>query len=416
MKGTRDRQRTIWMLNHYAAAGLQAGGNRHIDLAKALLPHDWRTEIFTCSFDHVSREYIVPTSWRRPVITQEFDGILVHRVHSVPYYENSWRRYLNMAVFCFYLLLYCLVRRPKPNAVLGSSGHLLTPMVGWMVARRYRVRFILEVRDLWPDSLIQLGLTSKPIITVLRWMESFLYAHADLIVGVSQGIVAGIVRNGGDPAKTVLISHGVETDPSRAAVVAQRNAIRDELGWGDEFVVLWAGSIEPFNALDVVVDAAALLDPSLPVKIVLLGGGSEFAALEQRSAALANVTMHPSVSRAESFRWMVAADAGLLVASPFDAFTGTRPRKIFDYMAAHLPVLCFVPGEAAQIVSETGAGLARDWATPELVAETVDWCARHASELDEMGERGAEAAATDYSLEHSADLLLQHLNAQPQST
>ena len=416
MMGTTERQRTIWMLNHYAAAGAQAGGSRHIDLAKSILQQGWRTEIFASSFDHVSREYVVPTSWRKPVITQNIDGILVHRVHSSPYFENSWRRYLNMAVFCFYLLLYCLVRRPKPDVVLGSSGHLLTPMVGWIVARRYRAMCILEVRDLWPDSLIQLGLTSKPIVAVLRWMESFLYAHADLIVGVSQGIVAGIIRNGGDPAKTVLISHGVETDPSREAVVSQREAIRAELGWRDEFVVLWAGSIEPFNALDVVIDGAALLDPSLPIKVVLLGGGSEFEALQQRAATLGNVTMVPSVSRAESFRWMVAADAGLLVASQFDAFTGTRPRKIFDYMAAHLPILCFVPGEASQIVAESGAGLVRDWATPHLVAETIAWSVQHASELDEMGERGAGAAATEYSLEHSASLLLQYLNTSVQGS
>ena len=401
-------KRSLWIFNHYAATRDQAGGSRHADLATALGSRGWESEVFACSFDHVSRTYTVETSWRRPILTQTYDGVPFHWIHSTPYPDNSWRRYLNMLVFSTILLIFSVFRGNGPNAILGSSAHLLTPFVGWIVARRYHARCVLEVRDLWPDSLIQLGLESKPIVGVLRWMEKFLYRRSDVLVGVSQGIVQGIVRNGGDPGKTVLISHGIEPNLARRQILQERQSIRGELGWGDEFVVLWAGSMEPFNALDVVVAAGEMV-ADLPVRIVLLGGGSTFDELSSRSTELKNVDVLPSVPRREAFRWMVAADAGLLVARPFESFTGTRPRKIFDYMAAELPILCFVPGEASQVILEADAGIVREWATAETVAEVIRWGVNSKQDLLQLGKNGRNAVETTYSLDHAAELLDRNL-------
>lgn len=402
--GGASKPKKLWMLNHYAATSQQAGGSRHADLARALSERNWDVEIFACSFDHVTRQYTVPTSWRKPVITQTSGQTLIHWLHSTPYFDNSSRRYLNMLVFSAILMFSCLFRRTKPNSVLGSSGHLLTPFVGWIIAKRYRAKFLMEVRDLWPDSLIQLGLTSKPIIWILRGLEGFLYRHSDVIVGVSEGIVAGIARNGGDPSKTILISHGIEPNPQRQEIIDRRAQIRKKLGWGEELVVLWAGSMEPFNALDVVVSAAEQFDGE-SVRVVLLGGGSSAAALREQAATNPVVTIAPPVPRMEAFEWMVAADAGLLVAKPFESFTGTRPRKIFDYMAARLPILCFVPGEASQVVQDAKAGLVRDWAAPENVEKTIRWCLANSDELRDMGLNGETAVETTYSLLNGARLL-----------
>ena len=396
-------KKRLWILNHYAATKSQAGGSRHLDLALALEKYDWTSEIFACSYDHVSRAYTVNTSWFRPVVTRNENGVVFHWIHSVPYLDNSWRRYVNMMIFSMILLIYCLFMRPRPQAVFGSSAHLLTPLVGWMVARRYRAKCIVEVRDLWPDSLIQLGLESRLVVTILRWLEKFLYRHSDILVGISQGIVDGIVRNGGDPEKTILISHGIEPNPTRKEVIAHRSALRRELGWGIEFVVLWAGSLEPFNALDTVIEAAKQLTDR-PVKVVLLGGGSDSTRLKELAQDVPNLAIYPAVPRERAFEWMVAADAGILVAKPFEAFTGARPRKIFDYMAAALPILCFVPGEASEVIREAEAGLVNDWANSTNISDAIEWGLSHRNELRKMGLNGASAVETTYSISEAAGI------------
>src|SRR5699024_8380685 len=98
-------QRNLWILNHYAATREQAGGSRHADLAASLTEHGWQTEVFACSFDHVSRKYTVETSWTKPVVTRTYNGVPFHWIHSVSYFDNSWRRYLNMLAFSTILLL-----------------------------------------------------------------------------------------------------------------------------------------------------------------------------------------------------------------------------------------------------------------------------------------------------------------------
>src|SRR5690349_7050480 len=152
---------TVWMINHYANPPELPGGTRHHELAKLLKLDQWNPVIFASAYSHRTMSNAKPVSAFRPVHEQDENGVPFVWLYTTPYEGNGSARYANMASFLVTVLIAGL-RRNRPDVVIGSSPHLLAAFGGWLLARYHRVPFILEIRDLWPESLIQLGF-SNPV-------------------------------------------------------------------------------------------------------------------------------------------------------------------------------------------------------------------------------------------------------------
>ncbi len=333
----------VLVLNQFALPRSAAGGTRHVEIFGRLV--GWETRIL---------------AGRRSVISQEIvaDEGLLKTVPVTPYRGNGWSRVLNWASYSAIALLRGIVS-PKPTVVYGSSPHLGAALAGLLVAKVRRAAFVLEVRDLWPQILVDSGMmpaTSK-VYRVLRKLEKFLYQSADRIVILAEGSGPPIVALGIAQEKLVFIPNGA--DPADFEPDEDRDVLRRRYGF-EGFTAVYAGAHGPANGLDLVLDAASDLVGE-DIHFALVGDGVVKQALVDRARVedLSNVHFLDPIPKTEMANLLAAADVGLHSLADVELFkTGVSPNKLYDYMAAGLPALTNTGGDVAQMVLDAGSGLA----------------------------------------------------------
>ncbi len=338
--------RRLLVLNQFAAAIGDPGGTRHRELAALL--SGWDAIVVTGNRALMSRERRVT------------DDPHLRSVWVTAYEGNGPRRILNWASYAVTAFVAGL-RMPRPDLIYGSTPHLLTPLVGWMLARIRGVPFVMEVRDLWPDVLLDMGqLTDRSVLyRALRVLEQFLYRHADAIVVLADGSRAHLVDERVPAEKIHVAPNGSDVDFFAAPDTRQN--LRARYGFNGT-VAVYAGAHGPANGLDLLLDAAREVRGELPeLEVVLVGDGVEKPSLVERVRRdrLTNVRFLDPIPKTEMPALLGAADIGVHVLADVPLFRyGVSPNKLFDYMAAGLPVLTNTPGEVAGIVDEAGAGIA----------------------------------------------------------
>lgn len=353
-----DVRRRVLVLNHFAAPRGAPGGTRHVELFGRL--EHWDACIVAA---------------RRNLLTGRdvaVDEPLMHGVWTSRYSANGPSRVLNWATYAVTALAAGL-RAGRVDAVYGSSPHLLAALTAWLLARLRRVPFVLEVRDLWPRVLVDMGqmASTSPVYRALERLERFLYRHADHLVVLADGTRRALESEGVPAAKITVIPNGA--DPAVFAPPAPRSELRQRFGFGSdgtELVCVYAGAHGPANGLDLLLDAAAELRDELPqVRVVLVGDGLDKPRLAARvhDEHLTNVELRDPLAKSEMPALLGAADVGVHVLADVPLFRyGVSPNKLFDYLAAGLPVITNTGGDVAALVERAGAGLAVE---PEGLAE-----------------------------------------------
>jgi glycosyltransferase involved in cell wall biosynthesis len=409
-------KRKIWLVNQYAMTPDLPGINRHYEFGRLLGRHGWEASVFATALHHTSGRFRRGVNLWRPRLWETHDGVRFCWLYSTPYRKNTWRRYINMLSFMTAFTAVSLFTE-RPDAVVGSSPHLLTGLGAWIAARRHRAPFLFEVRDVWPDMLVQLGLTTPAVIKPLTWIEHFLYHRADRVIALTDGIAERVIAKGVPGEKVVVIPNAILPPPELDA--ERRQVRRRELGWEDKVVAVWAGSHNPMNGLDVVVEAARLLQDDPSILVVFIGDGSLKQDLIVQANGLPNVAFFDPVPKSEIGDFLRAADIGLVHSRRFDAFTGARPNKLFEYMGAGLPMVSTVPGEAWRLIVEADAGIHAEWEDSEALATAIKTLAAAPEQRREMGRRGfAYVRQAHDRLSHVAKLaaLLDQLAPRPNTS
>jgi len=202
--------RTVWILNHYAISPDMAGGTRHYDLARELVRRGYEVIIFASGFDHVTHKY-VKIKKGEGLRVEDHNGVKFVWLETSPYQGNDWRRVLNMLSYGFSLLRYNKNFK-KPDVIIGSSMHPIAPLAGWWLAKRYRARFIFEVRDLWPQTAVDMGAMKRNgvMARLLYAWEKFMYQKAEKIIVLLPNAGEYITGRGIRPEKIVWIPNGVD--------------------------------------------------------------------------------------------------------------------------------------------------------------------------------------------------------------
>jgi colanic acid biosynthesis glycosyl transferase WcaI len=260
----------------------------------------------------------------------------------------------------------------RPDVVYTVSPPLPMGVAAYVVARRYRVPFVLNVQDLFPQTVIDLGvLRNRTLIAFFRRMERFLYRKATAITAISDPNRDYVIARGAEAEKVHTVFNWCDTEAIRPS--ERMNNFRKTHGLDENlFVVLSAGTMGFFQGLDTVIDAARLLAGVPDLRFLLVGGGAERERLQQRAAELPNVRFLPMQPKELYPQVLAAADACLVALRP-EVITPNVPSRISTIMAAARPILASLPeGEAARVVAEAQAGLvvpASD--APALAAATM---------------------------------------------
>lgn len=391
----------VWILNHYASDPGSAGSTRHYDLSEKLLSHGWQATIIAGSVELNSGKQRLN---KKECFCLEMHGKVPFLwVRTSIYIGNGVGRMMNMLFYTYRTLLPRYTRQlPPPDLVVGSSVHPFAALAGALLAKKHNVPFVFEVRDLWPQTLVDIGRFKAGSVSVrlLRVLEKWLYRKATRIVTLLPKAVDYIVPLGISKKKIVWIPNGVS--------MATRSVTEDrskKYKGQDAFVLMYFGAHGLANGLDNVIRAMKVLEEKQLAEsriiLRLIGNGPLKPALKQmmNDLGLKNVFFEDAIKKEEIPVLAAEADAFIfnLIEVPVFKF-GISSNKLFDYMAAAKPVL-FCCDSANNPIEEAGAGITIPPGDPGgLAQKIVELYGMSNEERRIMGEAGRSYVCDNHEI------------------
>ncbi len=397
----------IWILNHYAVPLDGAGGTRHATLARYLQQRGHEVTIFASATPHgQARAFDLPDG--DLYVDRMYEGVRFRFVRTTPY-RNTVQRFVNMLS---YRQSVCRATAdlPAPEVIIGSCVHLHAADAGLRLARCFGVPFVFEVRDVWPESLVDVGAlsTRHPIYWYLRHIERNLYRHADRVIALFPGMVGYLEQHGIPREHIWQIPNGIDTT-LYAAIDSPPPA-------ANRFVVSFLGSHGPANGLGTVIEAAKLLQAhpqGAGIEVRLVGDGPQKVMLQQsaEAAGLQNVAFHPPVAKTELTRHFSQSHAFIFILRdmPVLARYGVSANKLFDYLYAGRPTI-FACRSLNNPVEEAQSGISIPPEDPHALAQAILQL-RDLTEAERvaMGERGRAWVIEHHDMRRLALKLENHL-------
>lgn len=374
---TRPR---VLILNHAAAPRDAPGGTRHIELIHRF--ENWDGYVLAARQNALTGVQVSSEDARYLTAA------------SVSPLGSEWRRIAHWLTFAISAVIQGIRTDPVPDVIVGSSPHLSTALAAWVVAKARRRPFVLEIRDIWPRILVDMNRLSEDSrqYRLLRRIERFLYRRADRIVVVTGGMIQYLLDEGVKRSQIVLIPNGADVEDFASTTSKAEWRTRFDLSG---FVAIYAGAHGVANGLTSVLDAAKDLQVELPdVRFVLIGSGPTKDDLIERSVqlGLTNVEFREPIPKSEIRGLLASADVGLHCLVDVPLFKhGLSPNKVFDYLAAGLPVVTNAVGEVGEfggshavMYAEIGQGIRKLHSLSE-------------SERREMGQAGRALVSRHHS-------------------
>ncbi len=350
----------ILFVSHYFPPEVNAPASRTHEHARRWVADGHDVTVITCVPNHPRGE-IFPGHRNRLLQEARVDGIRVIRPWTyVTPNEGFLKRMLNYLLFAFAAVLASL-RVDRPDVVVATSPQFFVGIAGAAIAALKRRPFVLEVRDLWPDSIVQLGqLDDRRLIRILEWVETRLYRRAAGIVVNTRAFIDHIAARGVARERIELIYNGID-----AALFAPRPrdaALLRRHGLEDRWLVAYVGTLGLAHGLTTVLDAAERMRDRTEVVFLFIGDGADRARLEgeARRRGLDNVRFLGLLPRAEVPAWIASIDCLLVMLRDLPVFATVIPSKIFEFCAQERPVVVAARGEIRRLVEEAGAGFVID--------------------------------------------------------
>lgn len=315
-------------------------------------------------------------------------------------YSNSLSFLKRILIFLSFAFKSIKVALTEQYDIVFATTTPLTAGIPGIFAKWLRRKpFVFEVRDLWPELPKAMGVIKNPVVlwmmSVLEWTS---YHSADRLVGLSPGIVDGIIKRGIAPEKVASIPNGCDLD----IFASDHQPWRPEGVEEADLMAIFTGTHGLANGLNAVLDVAVELKDRqrTDIKLVLVGDGMQKKALMERAEKLQldNVVFHDPVNKAKLAGLMASADIGLQILANVPAFYyGTSPNKFFDYISAGLPVLNNYPGWLAELITKEQCGFAVPPENPKAFADALEQAADQREQLNRMGKNGQQVAKEQFN-------------------
>lgn len=326
----------IWLINHYALPLSEGGPSRHVNLAQALIRKGHDVVIIAANFNHYTLTPVkgVPSD---TISHSEHDGVPFVWLPVSPYQGNGLSRLKNMWQFCRQLRMRHLKTLPKPDVIMGSSPQVFAAYSAYRLAKRLNVPFVFEMRDVWPDSIIDLGRVShhNPLILLMRAAVKRLYRHANRIITVMPRVNDYLINRGVAEEKLSWVPNFVNLATIPTSAPPNQPQLQ----------VVYAGSHGLANDLGCIVEAAKILSDqgrAKDIHITLLGEGAQRLPLAARaqSLGLTNIEFLGPVPKNEVYSYLQKADVFLMIIADAPVFQwGISLNKLFDYLALSRPII-----------------------------------------------------------------------------
>ena len=399
----------IWILNHYAVTPDLPGGTRHFDFGRELVKEGHNVTIFASAFHHSQFKY-VKIQKKQLYKIENLNGVKFVWIKTFPYKKNDWRRVLSMLDFALKVFIIGM-KFPAPDIIIGSSVHLLSPLSAYLLSLHFKVPFIMEVRDLWPDTLVDMGKLSRKsfVFILLKKLELFLYKKAKRIIYIPP-YASDYFSNLGVPLnKTKNIPNGVDLNRFPKSL--------GELNANDQvFKLTYTGHFGPSAGLKDAIKAISLIiEKGYDVLLRLIGDGSERSILEEmvKEGNLSPwINIIGPVPKEEVYKYLITSDALLHIELDFDTSKwGGSPNKIYDYLASGKPII-YCSNFVKEWLDKINCGLYAPPGNAEKLADTiVEIINMKPEERIAMGKRGRNYVEKHHSISFLSKELLSLINS-----
>lgn len=323
-----------------------------------------------------------------PYQREIMDGVIVHRLPLYPSHDGSTvRRSLNYLSFFCSALLFCLLRGRRYDAIYVYHPPMTVSFAAALAGMLTRTPFIVDVQDLWPDTVATSGMSHGTIDRGLGMMCRFVYRHATRVVAQCKGMGDAIAHRGAGTAKIRTIYNWTDEQ----LVVPSGELDLSSYRFAGRFSFVYGGNFGHHQALETVVDAGIEAGRREPkIQVLLVGSGLARPALAARIGDHSDIVrLMPTVRQEHVADIFASADVLLVHLADLPFFRFTIPSKTQFYLASAKPILGGLVGEAAALIEQAQAGITVPPENVKALADAMVALARtDPSELRGMGERG----------------------------
>jgi len=400
--------KNILFVHQFFVRGDEAGEVRHIKLFECLAA--WKK--FDFYIIGGSLNYLTGKSFPDfKGLKQDFDfntpGLKGVRVYASPTYRKGFLG--RMTCYFSFLVSSFLAALPrkKPDLVLSTSPSLFTALSGYLISRMKGVPFYFEVRDLWPQAPVEMGmLKNKSFISLSYRLEKFLAQKAEKLIVLTTGYRDYFVDLGVAPEKIYVLPNGADEEwleYQNPQIPPEIN----ELKKAGKFTVMYAGAIGKFNYLEKLLEAARILKDDPAIHFVLIGDGNARLELEEKAKALGldNVSFWGSKKRGEIPPYLANADLGVIIYPDIPLAKTLMMNKLLDCLALGVcPLLAAKEGVSTGILQKADSGIITGY-SPEEIAEKIKAAKNDPELIKERGKKGREYVKIHYNRQKLAEEL-----------
>ena len=379
------KNKHITIINQYIGSPYHGMEYRHYYLAKNLMALGYTVTLVSGSYSHL---FSSPPQVTENVLKEKIDGIEYLWI-KVPEYKSSKSigRIWNMLYFAWKLHF---LKDIEPSHIIVSSPSLFPVKVAAKLAKKFHTKFLFEVRDIWPQTLIELSnlSSSHPLIKLMEHYEKFAYKNADKVISLLPNAKEHFEDNGMQKDKFVYLPNGIEIEEQESVPLPLK--IKEKIPI-NKFVIGYSGTIGIANNLDYLLDVATVLKANDEIHFMILGKGGEKQRLMERvqKLGLKNITFLDAVPKESVGSFLQEIDVAFISLLPEKLFRfGVSPNKVFDYMYAKKPILWAIEA-GNNLVEDAKCGISVPLKNVTRLKESIlELKVLQKGKLEELGQNG----------------------------
>jgi len=398
-----NQNKSITIINQYIGSPYHGMEYRHYYLAKNLIKQGYKVTLISGSYSHLFSTL--------PKVEGRFTKEKIDEVEYIwvktPSYKSSKSigRIWNMLYFAWQLNF---LRDLESSHIVVSSPSLFPVKIGQKLAKRFGTKFLFEVRDIWPLTLVELSniKESHLLIRLMQYYEKFAYTHADRVISLLPTAKEHFVSNGMAPEKFVYLPNGIEVTEQKGEILPAE--IEDKIP-KNKFIVAYSGTVGIANNLDYLIDVAESLRDNSTIHFIVLGQGGEKERLLKRveSLGLQNFIFLDAVKKEQVKTFLALVDVAFISLLPEKLFRfGVSPNKVFDYMYAKKPIIWAIEA-GNNLVKDANCGLSVELNDIDNLKKAILRLSDLSSKsLHNLGENGYNFVLNRHKYEKLAEELI----------
>ena len=387
----------IWIINEYAGSPYYGMEFRHYYLGKELVKFGYKVNIISSNYSHLFKNLPEPGK-------ENIDGIDYLWIKTF----NYGKAHSKKRVFKWFLFSLKLFQLPfkleKPNVIIVSPMATFPVFPSWILSKFYRAKFVFEVKDIWPLTLVEIGGYSRnhPFIKIMRFFEIFALKKADLIISNLPNY-GEYLKDNNIKRDFIWISNGINLEEMKEVKALPLEVI--EKIPKDKFIVGYAGTVGAANAIDSFLEASKFINKD-DIFFVIVGDGQEKQRL-QEIYKKDNIVFLNAIDKKQVQSILKLFDVCYIGLKKKDIFKyGVSPNKLFDYMFSGKPILYAINSGQNNIVQIANCGITVKAENPEAIADGIMKLYNMSKEeRKKLGENGKNYVVKYFNYEFLAEKL-----------